>query len=284
MTIRAILVGLPVIAACTGNIQRTARVPHPGVPLSSGQPIDGQAELVAGLSNVTDIVAPGVGDKTQAVEVPATQLRSELAFRAGQRTRLAAIYEHGFGSTAQQPDPTQAPVGRGNVRGYGTSVEHAWETSRPGLSVATTIETMIWSIPYVEYWNYTDDRASSDVNISRGRAEVITFGFGIAPSYRSGRITLFGGAFARNHPTAERKEYDVTVPTGGDVESGPFNLLLHAGLELEIDRWLSALVVVHQDLMASPVAYGPGIGIALIGRVGEPPRLARATTEIARAP
>jgi hypothetical protein len=283
-SIRVALVALPVIAGCTGNIQRAARVPHPSVPLSSGQPVDGTAELAAGFSNVTDVVAPTVGDPSQAVEVPSTQLRWELAFRAGRRTRLAAIYEYGLGSTSQRPDATQAPVGPGNVRGYGTSVEHAWETSRPELSISTTIETMMWSLPYVEYTTYTDGGASSDVFISHGRANPITFGFGIAPSYRMGRLTVFGGAFARNHPTTERKEINVDIPShSGDVESGPFNLLLDAGLEVELDRWLSALVVVHQDVIASPIAYGPGVGVALIGRVGARPKLGPVRHELSAA-
>ena len=281
-SIRVVLVALPVIAGCTGNIQRAARVPHPSVPLSSGQPVDGTVELAAGFSNVTDVVAPTVADHTQAVEVPSTQLRWELAFRAGQRTRLAAIYEYGLGSTSQRPDATQAPIGRGNVRGYGTSVEHAWETSRPGLLISGTVETMVWSLPYVEYTTYTGDGASGNVFITHGRANPITFGFGIAPSYRIGRLTVFGGAFARNHPTTERKEIGVDIPShSGDVESGPFNLLLDAGLEVELDSWLSALVVVHQDVIASPLGYGPGVGIALIGRTGKRPDLRRGRSEVA---
>src|SRR5262245_3273842 len=68
MSIRLLLVlALPAVTACVGNIQRSARVPHPGVPLSSGQPLDTRAEFAAGLSNVTDVMKPRVGDATQAV-------------------------------------------------------------------------------------------------------------------------------------------------------------------------------------------------------------------------
>jgi hypothetical protein len=55
----------------------------------------------------------------------------------------------------------------------------------------------------------------------------------------------------------------------GDVRSGPFNLLLHAGVELALAPRLSALVVVHQDVVADPVRYGPGVGVALTGRLGD---------------
>jgi hypothetical protein len=65
--LRMAFVILPVVAGCIGNIQRSARVPHPGVPLSAGQPLASPAEFSAGLSNLTDVVKPSVGDASQAV-------------------------------------------------------------------------------------------------------------------------------------------------------------------------------------------------------------------------
>jgi hypothetical protein len=265
----ASVTAVPAITGCTGNIQRSARVPHPGVPLGSGQPLATPAELAAGLSNVTDVSKPRVGDASQAVEVPSTEMRDELRFRIGKRGQIGAIYEQGFGSTSKQPDPTQAPVGHGDVMGYGLSGGYAFQTSTPGLSIATTLEVMAWSVPYVEYVTCTSCLTTYTI-VDHGRANPMTLGIGVAPSYRSGAITVFGGAFARNHPTTERKEIntDVTFRDGGDVESGPLNLLLHAGVEIELERWLSALVIVHQDVVADPVRYGPGIGVALTARLG----------------
>jgi hypothetical protein len=265
----ALSVVLPALAGCVGNIQRSARVPHPGVPLRSGQPLETPAEFSAGLSNVTDLIKPTVGDATQAVEVPSTEMRDELRFRLGRRGDLALIYEHGFGSTSQQPDRTQAPVGRGDVHGYGVSAGYSFETSTPGLAIGTAIEVVGWSVPYVEYVTCTNCIDSYTI-VDHGRANPMTLGIGVAPSYRTGKVTVFGGGFARNHPTTLRKEIntDVTFRDDGDVQSGPFNLLLHAGVELELQRWLSAVVIVHQDVVASPVQYGPGVGIALTGRIG----------------
>jgi hypothetical protein len=267
--VRLSLMVLPVLAGCVGNIQRSARVPHPGVPLRSGQPLETPAEFSAGLSNVTDLVKPSVGDASQAVEVPSTEMRDELRFRLGRRAEMALIYEHGFGSTSQQPDSTQAPVGRGDVHGYGVSAGYSFETSTPGLAIGTTIEAIGWSVPYVEYVTCTNCFDTYTI-VDHGRANPMTLGIGIAPSYRTGKLTLFGGGFARNHPTTLRKEMntDVTLRDDGDVQSGPFNLLLHAGLEVELQRWLSAVIIVHQDVIANPVQYGPGIGLALTGRIG----------------
>jgi hypothetical protein len=274
MSIRLLAV-LPVLAGCfTGNIQRSARVPHPGVPLTSGQPLVTPAELSAGLSNATDVMAPRVGNASQAVEVPSTEMRDELRIRFARRGTLSLIYENGFASTSHKLDATQAPIGGGDVRGYGTSVGYAFETSTPGLSIGTTFETMVWSLPYVEYQTCTNgpDGAgcpSMFTTISHGRASPLTIGLGVAPSYRTGKLTVFGGIFGRNHPTATRKEMDVRLDDAGDVTSGPFNLLVHAGIELELADRISALVLIHQDVTADPVRYGPGIGIALTGRIGQ---------------
>lgn len=270
MSIR-LLAAMPVLAGClTGNVQRSARVPHPGVPLSSGQPLVTTAEVSGGLSNATDLMAPRVGNPSQAVEVPGTEMRDELRFRLGRRGALALIYEDGFASTSHKPDPTQAPIGDGDVHGYGASISYALPTSNPGLSIGLTFEHMVWSLPYVEYQTCTSEGCSGMTTIiAHGRADPMTFGFGISPSYRVGAITVFGGLFGRNHPTAIRKEMGVRFDDEDSVTSGPFNLLFHAGIELELADRLSALVLIHQDVIADPLRYGPGIGIALTGRIGK---------------
>jgi hypothetical protein len=266
--LRVVAMILPALAGCVGNIQRSARVPHASVPLSAGQPLSTPIELSAGLSNVTDVVKPAVGDASQAVEVPATEMRDELRLRAGQRGQIAVIYEQGFAATSQRPDSTQAPVGPGDVHGYGASFGYSFQTARPELSIGTTLELISWWVPYVEYTTCTNCSVTSTV-IGHGSAHPLTLGIGIAPSYHSGQVTWFAGVFARNHPTTERKEINVDLDSSrGDVKAGPFNLLLDAGVEIELQPWLSALAVLHQDLTTSPVQYGPGFGIALTARLG----------------
>lgn len=271
MSLRLLAV-LPVLAGClSGNVQRSARVPHPGVPLSSGQPLATTVELSGGLSNAFDMRAPKVGNASQAVEVPSTEMRDELRIRLGQRGALNVIYENGFASTSQKPDPTQAPVGSGDVHGYGASIGYTFPTGTPGLWVGTSVETMVWSLPYVEYQTCTSapECPGTDTIIAHGRANPMTLGLGITPSYRVGAITVFGGLFGRNHPTAIRKEMNVRFNDEDSVTSGPFNLLLHAGIELQLADRLSALVLLHQDVIADPLRYGPGIGIAITGRIGK---------------
>ncbi len=267
--VRVAMLILPAVAGCVGNVQRSARVPHASVPLSSGQPLDGAVEASAGLSNITDVVKPSVGNATQAVEVPATQMRNELRFRISDRAQLGLIYERGFAATSQKPDETQAPVGPGDVSGYGISVGYSFATRTPGLAIGTTLELMAWTVPYVEYETCTNCIGEDVTVIGHDVATPATLGVGISPSYRRGKVTYFGGAFARNHPTTLRKEMgvDITFDDGGDVKSGPFNVMLHAGVEVQVQRWLSALLVIHQDVIADPVQYGPGIGFAISARM-----------------
>ncbi len=268
MSIRRLVILLPLTAACVGSVQRSARVPHASVPLSSGQPLDTPVELSAGLSNVSDPIKPSVGDPTQAVEVPSLEMRDEIRLRATEHATVALIYERGFASTSQQPDSTQAPVGPGDVEGYGISFSNAFQTHTPGFVIGTTLELMVWNVPYVEYEDCTNCLGQYQI-IDHGSANPMSLGLGITPSYRSGRFTVFGGVFARNHPTTLRKQYNTELgDDNGDVQSGPFNVLVHAGVEIALTDRVSALVQVHQDLVADPVQYGPAMGVALSGRLG----------------
>jgi hypothetical protein len=170
---------------------------------------------------------------------------------------------------AQQLDETQDAVGRGDVRGYGVALGYAPRMRTPGLTFGLVLEAMVWSTPYVAYEMCVDDCLAADMVARRGRAHPLTLGLGFAPSYRSGRITWFGGVFGRNHPSARREDVDVELGNGGHVRSGPLNLLLHAGVELALHQRLAPLVVVHQDVITDPVSYGPGIGVALTARFGQ---------------
>lgn len=254
---------------CVGNVQRSARVPHPSVPNSTGQPMSSQADLSVGASSVTDFVAPSVGDATQAVEVPSTQVRGEIRLRATENSFVGLVHERGFASTSKTPDATQAPVGSGDVLGYGVVVGGSIQTSMPELRVGLVGEFMIWNVPYVEYQTSTPGFPGNYTIIERGTDSVATLGLGVSPSYKVGQLTAFGGVFVRNHPTTLRKELNTSLIDGGDVEEGPFNILLDAGVAYDFTKQLSGSVVLNQNLTADPVQYGPGLQVALTAKLGE---------------
>jgi hypothetical protein len=253
---------LPLLAACqTFTVQRAARVPHAAVPLRTGNPLDGPVEASVGLSNAGDPIAPTVGNRAAAVEVPGVQTRDELRFRVNQRSELTLIAEAGLGNYLQ-PDKTQAPVGRGVPMGMGGAIRHSFATDDPRWSIGVTAEAMVWSVPWIQYSTCVQDCLGQPFTVvEQGDSTVESFGFGVTPSYRSGPWTVFGGAYARSHPTIERK--GLTYDTTGYPESGPINLLLHAGVEYAIDQHFAALVLVHQDVIADPVQYGPSLGLAI---------------------
>ena len=258
-----------VVAGCVGNVQRSARVPHPAVPNSTGQPMSSQADLSVGASSVTDLVAPAVGDPSQAVEVPGTQLRGEFRLRATENSFVGVVHERGFASTSQQPDSTQAPVGKGDVLGYGIVVGGSVQTSMPELRIGLVGEFMIWNVPYVEYQTLAPGFPTNYTIIERGSDNVATLGVGVSPSYKVGQLTAFGGLFARNHPTTLRKEFNTNLVDGGDVEEGPFNILIDAGVAYDFTKQLSGSFVLNQNLTADPVQYGPGLQVALTAKLGE---------------
>jgi len=253
-------VPLPVYA-----VQRNARVPHAAVPLRTGQPLAGPVEVTVGASNAGDLQQTSPGHRQSADEIPTRQGRAGMRFRLGGRGELALIHEHGFDSSSRQIDPTQAPVGDGDVFGSGAAGRYAIELA-PELSLGVDLEVLGWHVPWVEFRTCVQNcPPDSMTTVEHGADTVTTVGFGLTPSYKTGRATAFGGVFVRNHPTITRKGTEVfdDIDGDGDVEGGPANWLVHAGVAYELGSGVSALLLVHQDLTRDPVAYGPGVGLAL---------------------
>ena len=254
---------LPVVACVpTYQVQRSVRAPHAAVPLRTGQPLTTPVELTVGASNALDVVKPKLGTSRDAVEVPQHQMRGELRFRHAERGELALIHERGIGGTSLKLSPTQAPVGEGSPHGTGGALRYSFPAS-PAISIGIEGELISWSLPYVEYRTCTRicDEAPL-TTVDHGTANELTAGLGVTPSYQHGKLTLYGGVFARNHPTVVRKgtEYG---SQDEDVSGGPLNVMVHAGAAYRVDPRVSALVQIHQNLTADPVRYGPGVGLGL---------------------
>jgi hypothetical protein len=247
----------------TYRVQRTVRVPHPAVPLRTGQPLAGPVEVTFGMSNVADVVKPAVGNDRASVEVPSLQARGELRIRI-HRGEIALVGERAFGASSQQPDPLQAPVGDGDASGGGFAVRYAVKTSDPRWSVGLESELVVWNVPSVEYRTCVSACEGQPLmTVEHRRSTALVHGFGITPSFRSGALTLFGGVYVRNHPTVERKGSERGAVDFDEVSDGPENLLLDAGLAYLVTGGISVLATISQDVTADPVRYGPGLGIGI---------------------
>ncbi|MEJ7600420.1 MAG: hypothetical protein WKG01_21100 [Kofleriaceae bacterium] len=251
------------------QVQRAARVPHATVPLRTGQPLPGPVEVTVGMSSAGDAIAARRGNEDASIEVPERQARGEFRVRAGNWTEIAAVTERSFESSSRKLDPTQASVGPGSPSAFGFAVRHALPvTMDRRWWIGLEVELMAWTLPYVEYRTCIENcEGVVESSIDRDDTSVLTFGLGITPSYRQGPLSIFGGVFARNHPTISRKgiEYE---EGSEDVERGPINALVHLGAAYRFTDVLSGLAVVSQNVTTDPVRYGPTLGVAISATLG----------------
>jgi hypothetical protein len=260
-----VLLGL---AACgTYQVNRTALAPHATPTMRTGQPVDGIAEFGLGASSIADARKPTVGNDEASVEIPGTQMHVDGRLRLGELFALGLIYESGLDATAHKPKGALQPsVDNGNVDGFGFTTDVSIPTGDPRLRVGLTLEMIVWSVPFVEWRTCVDNCIPGDgfTYEDEDTDSTGTWGLGITPSYRSEDLTLFGGLTARQHPTIIQKglEGDPFLDGEGEVEPGPFNVIVSAGAELAVAGGAVRFSgIIYQDLVADPVQYGPGLAV-----------------------
>ena len=244
------------------RVQRAARVPRPTVPLRTGQPLAGPLEFTLGASSAMNTKKPE-GNGESAIEVPDHQMRGELRIRLFERGELAIIHERAIGH-ATKLDETQADITSGQPSGSGAALRFSIHPDGAPWSVGLDWEMLRWSVPYTEIRTCIENCENVDTyQENHSETGELTWGFGITPAIRvSDNISLFGGMFLRNHPTIVRKDTEVGSYNDEDLEAGPVNVLLHAGIAARLGAF-TALLLVNQDMDRDPVTYGPGIGFAL---------------------
>jgi hypothetical protein len=259
------ILGIVLVVGCVPapvyRVQRSARVPRPTVPLRTGEPLAGPIELTLGASSLAQTKTP-TGNEDKAMELPDHQVRGELRVRIG-RGEIAMVHERAIGH-ATKLDETQADVdGSGQPWAVGTAIRYAIQPRGAPWSIGLELEALSWMVPYTEIRTCVDNCEGVDPHQEiHSRSSELTVGFGITPAYRFGRWTVFGGVFARNHPTIVRKDEERFEKNFEDTEGGPMNTLVHAGAAVRFGAF-TALLLVNQNLDRDPVFYGPGIGVAL---------------------
>ena len=260
---RFALPALLLVCACGQyNYNRAALVPHATPRMTSGQPLAGRGQLTLGASSVAHLGDPKVGDDPNAgVEIPGTQLFGALKGRIGEHVSFGMLYENGLDRGAKKINASQPDVNEGNVHGYGLSLDISIPTGEPRWRVAVGFDAMLWSVPYVSYETFTDGNFTIQ---DRGTDSVDTFAASLTPSFKLDEdITLFGGLTVRNHPTIQQKGTNMgTVLDDVEVESGPANYLVSAGIEGALaDGNVLLAAVAYYDISQNPAQYGPGMGV-----------------------
>jgi len=265
MRSRLVLI-LAVATGCqTYAVHRAALVPH-ATPLPiDGQPMSNPAELSLGASNVMDPASPSAGNPDAGDTVPTTQLRGSLSGRVEPDISIGAVYERGLANTSHAVTSSQPPIDNGDVAGYGVHLTWSIPLGAPGWRLGMSSELLLWTVPWVQYTTCVDGCGPSQgfTVMEKGTDTIATFALAVVPSYRTGRLTLFGGATARNHPTVTEKDLTDDPNSDADVRAGPFNLTLQAGASFDLGGGVRASMIVHQTVTRDPVSYGPSMAAML---------------------
>ena len=261
---RSVLFILPALAACQEYQQhRVALVPHAAPLPYDGQPMQSQGSISIGADSLFDVIRPSVGDPTQGDEIPATQLRGQAAIRVGDMFSVAGIFEHAITQTATVVSPTSPKITDASLSGAGLALRWSTPTSTPGLRVAFATELVLWNVPYAEF-NQCVQPCTYGASFAADNGEIIpTLGVAVITSYRTGRMTYFGGATLRNQPTITELNLTTIPDNDGGPSSGKFNLTLHAGVGVDIGSGVQASAFIDQTIPSDPVSYGPSVGMQL---------------------
>jgi hypothetical protein len=269
-------------AACTTyTVRKSALAPHIAPPMRNGQNLLGAAaEASVGASALARTRDPVEGpDANAGLYIPRVEVTAALRKRISEDLDLGLLYDHGFRRGAIATSEDQPEPRNGSVYGGGISGFYSVPTGNPGLRVGIGADLLMYSVPYVEYRTCVDVCGGVPYSrVDHDRDSIGVYSLAVIPSYHTGRITLFGGGTVRNHPTIDKGSVegpiDPLFETDDEVESGPPNFILHAGLDVELGQGIRAMAIVYQPIDREPVDYGPTLGIGLtlpLGRHKEKP-------------
>jgi hypothetical protein len=262
------------LAGCsTYSVRRAALVPHLAPTPRNGQPLDGQQEVSFGSAAVVSAGTPTEGDRGAGIELPRIDLNGALRFALGKNADLGFVWDQGLDEGSQKIAPDQPSPKNGDVYGGGLSFQYSVFFQDSKLRLGLTTDVLYYSVPYVEYRTCVTGCEGMPMlsTIERGRRTVPVVSLGVIPSYRFGRVTVYGGMTARNHPTIDRGdiEDDVIIEDEQDVYAGPFNLVASLGVDVAIYRSVRASLQIYQPLTQTPVAYRPTVGLGVSIPIGE---------------
>ncbi|MCE9575281.1 MAG: hypothetical protein K8W52_19175 [Deltaproteobacteria bacterium] len=268
MLLRRLPLVLILAGGCTYQVNRAATVPHMSPIMRSGAPLESVAEISVGASSLTTITNPTASDSTAAVEVPGTQLEGGGRVRVGKHVALGLVMAEGLEATAKPAKTTQVPVDNGDPRGYGFSMLASIPTSDPHWHVGLGLEVLAWSVPYVEYKVCIDCGGAGFQIQEKGRNSVGQVALAVTPTYRSGKVDVYGGLTVRNHPTIKQKGIENGLDLSDDVEAGPLNVVASVGVDVDLGGGVRGGAVLYTPINGTPVRYGPSIGAMLTFPLG----------------
>jgi len=246
------------------SVRRAALVPQPTPVFRSGQPMDRIAELGVGVGTLARAQEPQEGSAEDGLQIPRVQVGGNLRFRLTPNFDMGLIVERASqaGATALADDQ---PTPEGDASGHGISVQYSLETDDiPGLRIAVAADLLLYSIPNVEYRTCFEncDAVGTYTSVEYKRTVVPVHALALTPSWQHQDWTLYGGMTLRNHPTIERGGIEGPYDSD-DLEAGPLNVVLSAGVERHLGRGVRAALVLYQVTGKKPVQYAPTVAATL---------------------
>jgi len=270
------LATLTCLGCSTYSVRRSALVPNIAPPARSGQPAGGRVELALSTPRAMSFGEPREGEGANAgLYLPRTEVVGELRVPArglSPDLDIGILYDQGFltGATAISPD--QPKPRNGSAIGFGPSIYFAPEVS-PGFRLGFGLSGLLYSVPFIEYRTCVSNcGASLWEDIEDGRKTVSVFSASLAPSFRTGALTVFGSLTARDHPTNTKGEVtnDPIFDSDDEIRSGPTNFITGVGVEYDFGR-IKGLAQVFLPIVRDPVEYRPTLGVGIAMPLGQPP-------------
>lgn len=254
------------------------QVNRASVPFASTAPTNGIVSLTAGASALPTVTEVTSTDRASGAEVPDTQGRVELLFRARKNFYIGGVFEQGFGH--QVVDESLPASRNGNVSGFGMILGGtlAADASSP-FSLGVNVTLMNWTVPYDQYTTATVDFAGIVTGVSQYMSSdsdtTGTIGLGLWPSYNFGNLRVYGGGYVTQRPTVHLFTRDTTV-VGPIITSEEedvigneaIDLVVAAGVEINVSKEVSFTGIITQEVLGSIMRTGPSLQLGVSVRLG----------------
>lgn len=269
-----ILVGWAATGCVTGppppvyEVRQSALVPAPAH--APPPAFEGLGDLYLGDATLIHLSEPELEPNANAgLYVPRTQVQAVAGIRVTPGFVLRLLYEHhpSGGELAAAPTTLESPGGFSFAAGLGAAgrVEVDGWHMRFGLDALMMQISTHRESRCIEHC--TDARSGS----RGGLTGVAGYGAWWTMHFVDhGMVHPWVGVTFRNQPTI-LGSFTTTDPGGTEPETGVVSLVSQLGAEILLTRGFRLVPHIQWPISASPIVYGPIVGIGMRGTLGDEP-------------
>lgn len=262
---------LALLAGACGytQIQQSSLVPVPTMAPPAAP--RGRADLFLGHSIVTYIGTRELRPNSDAgLWLPRHQLDGSLSVRLSRFFALRLMGGGGLPDDATAAAPTTLMNPGRSTWWVGTGMILTYR-HESGVGVEVELDTSVLQVPSLLRWRDCDYWDECGPWRSTFQYDTVPMFAGTARVSHAPAdwVVLFAGLTVRNHPTNRAAFRDLYASSS--VTMGDPVLVVGLGAELTIEDVVSIIPHLAWPVAGGPVEYGPMVGLALRGRIGEGP-------------